>query len=162
QHWLVEQYADALYRFVYNQVGGHVQEAEDIVQDTFLVALRSIKRFRHQSSLKTWLFGIASNKVKDRWRRVVRHPEVELPEWFPGIGGAEIPEETLARSDVRKMVREALTALPAHYRTALVLKYVEGWPVIEIAGAMGRSEKSVESILVRARRRLAAILEGGL
>ena len=66
---LVERYADDVYRFVYHQVGGIAQDAEDIVQETFVAALNGIHRFRGDSKLRTWLFSIAAHKVADLRRR---------------------------------------------------------------------------------------------
>ncbi len=68
-------------------------------------------------------------------------------------------EGMMERVEQRQMIRAALLRLPPHYRTALVLRYVEGLSVAETAEIMHRSLKSVESILVRARRRLAELLK---
>ncbi|MBN1486221.1 MAG: RNA polymerase sigma factor [Anaerolineae bacterium] len=159
---LVELYTDSLYRFVYNQVGGTAQDAEDVVQETFVAALKAVRRFRGKSKLRTWLFGIASHKVADHQRRSFRQDRIvtsqDLGPWF---SAPPRPDEMVEKLELRQTVREALLQLPAHYRTALVLKYVEEMPVQEIAEVMKRSFKSVESILVRARRSLAEVLEGG-
>jgi len=158
---LVEQYADDLYRFVYNQVGGSEQDTEDIVQDTFIAALKAIRRFRGDSKLRTWLFSIAVHKAMDRKRYLARRPQIPLQDVTFSLPASEDkPEQLLERFEMRQAVRQALLQLPHHYRAALVLKYVEEMTVKEIAQIMDRSVKSVESILVRARRRLAEIFEG--
>ncbi len=157
---LVDQYADDVYHFVYNQVGGSAQDAEDIVQETFVAALKAIRRFRGDSKLRTWLFGIASHKVIDMRRWAARRPQVnfgDIPFFLDAPG--MVPERVLERDELRKAVRLALLQLLPHYRAALVLKYVEGMSVREIAGVMHKTEKSIESILVRARRALASMLE---
>jgi RNA polymerase sigma-70 factor (ECF subfamily) len=156
---LVTGHADALYRFVYHQVGGIAQDAEDIVQETFLAAVRQAGRFRGQSRLRTWLFSIASHKVADHWRRQRRRAELPLFEDHPLVDKAMGQEGMMERVEQRQMIRAALLRLPPHYRTALVLRYVEGLSVAETAEIMHRSLKSVESILVRARRRLAELLK---
>jgi RNA polymerase sigma-70 factor (ECF subfamily) len=69
------------------------------------------------------------------------------------------PEQAMEHLEARQKVRQALLQLPPHYRTALVLKYVQDMRVREICQVMQRSGKSVESILVRARRLLSKILE---
>ncbi|RMF29791.1 MAG: sigma-70 family RNA polymerase sigma factor, partial [Chloroflexi bacterium] len=86
-------------------------------------------------------------------------------EWGLGYGDLS-PEQVLHEEEARQQVWAALAALPDHYREALVLKYIEGLSVAEVAQVMDRSFKSVESILVRARRALADLLlqqdqEGG-
>lgn len=157
---LVTLYSDDVYRFVYNQVGGSTQDAEDIVQETFLAALKAIQYFRGQSKLRTWLFSIAAHKVADHHRRHARQPHIdfqEVPDTL--LADTPLPEQHLEHMEIRQAVRQALRQLPPHYRTALVLKYVELAPVQEIAKIMARSEKSIESILVRARRLLGELFE---
>ena len=159
---LIEQYADDVYRFVYHQVGGLAQDAEDIVQETFISALNAIHRFRGDSKLRTWLFSIAAHKIADLYRRAKRKPEIvsqDVATLFHAEGLR--PEQAVEHLEARQRVRQALSQLPPHYRTALVLKYVWEISVREICQVMQRSEKSVESILVRARRLLSKILEDG-
>jgi len=156
---LIEQYADDVYRFVYHQVGGLAQDAEDIVQETFLAALNGIHRFRGDSKLRTWLFSIAAHKIADLHRRARRRPEIVSQDVATLQAEDSHPEQAVEHLEARQRVRQALLRLPPHYRTALVLKYVREIPVRDICQVMQRSEKSVESILVRARRLLSKILE---
>ncbi len=157
---LVELYADDVYRFVYNQVGGSVQDAEDLVQETFLAAIKALQRFRGDSKIRTWLFGIAAHKVTDRYRRWSRQPSVPLQTVaFSLLAETPPPEQSMEYDEAHYLLRQALSELPLHYRTALVLKYIEEMPVKEMAKIMHRSEKSIESILVRARRMLTELFE---
>lgn len=159
---LVERYADDVYRFVYHQVGGIVQDAEDIVQETFVAALNAIHRFRGDSKLRTWLFSIAAHKVADLRRRAGRRPETVPLDMASSLQAeGPHPEQSVEHLEARQIVRRALLRLPPHYRAALVLKYVQDMRVREICQVMQRSEKSVESILVRARRLLSKILGDG-
>jgi len=149
---LVRGYADAVYRFIYHQVGGVAEDAEDLTQETFLAALQGAHRFRGDSRLRTWLFRIAAHKIADHWRsRRRRPPEVPLEAWHPATSTDTSPPAFLEETEIRERVRAALLRLPPHYRTALVLRYVEEMPVAEIAQVMERSSKSVESILLRAK-----------
>jgi RNA polymerase sigma-70 factor (ECF subfamily) len=158
---LVRLYADDVYRFVYNQVGGSAQDAEDVVQETFVAALKAIRRFKGDSKLRTWLFSIAAHKAIDHRRRTSRHVEISTQDVVIPLPAEQVlPEQAVERFEVRQAVRQSLLQLPSHYRTALILKYVEEMPVREMALVMKRSIKSVESILVRARRLLAQIFEG--
>jgi len=157
---LVTSYTDDVYRFVFNQVGGIEQDAEDIVQETFIAALKSIRRFQGKSKLRTWLFSIASHKVIDQQRWQARRPQLELSEnTLARLTKGPMPEQIVEKIETRQALRQALLQLPPHYRTALVLKYIEALSVREIANIMQRSIKSVESILVRARRALETIVE---
>ena len=156
----VEQYADDVYRFVFHKVGGIAQDAEDIVQETFVAALNAIHRFRGDSKLRTWLFSIAAHKVADLRRRIKRRPEIVPLDTDTSLQAEGLhPEQAVEQLEARERIHRALSQLPQHYSTALVLKYVQDMRVREIGEAMKRSEKSVESILVRARRLLAKILE---
>lgn len=149
---LVREYAEGVYRFVYHQVGGSVEDAEDLTQETFLAALQSAHRFRGDSRLRTWLLRIAAHKIADHWRSHRRRPpQVPLEAWHPATSTAISPPAFLKEAETREWVRAALLRLPPHYRTALVLRYVEEMSVAEIAQVMGRSLKSVESILLRAK-----------
>ena len=155
----VERYTDDVYRFVYHQVGGGAQDAEDIVQETFVAALKAIHRFRGDSKLRTWLFSIASHKVADMYRRAGRRPKIVPLDVASSLHAKDpYPEQVVEHREARQRVRQALLQLPPHYRTALVLKYVQDMRVREICQVMQRSEKSVESILGRARRLLSKIL----
>lgn len=155
---MVREYGDMVYRFVYHQVGGVVEDAEDITQETFLAALRSAHRFRGDSRLRTWLFRIAAHKIADHWRsRRRRPPELPLEDWH--LTGEDVsPPAFLEETEVRERVRAALLTLPPHYRIALVLRYVEDVPVAEMAQIMERTPKSVESILIRAKQMLGQTL----
>ena len=158
---LVQRYADDVYRFVFNRVGGSAQDAEDVVQETFIAALDAIDNFKGDSKLSTWLFSIASHKAIDHQRWFARRPEVDLQDKTFFLSGDDpLPSQAFARFEVRQAVRKTLLQLPSHYRTALVLKYVEEMTVTEMTKVMKRSEKSIESILVRARRLLARMFEG--
>ncbi|MFN3763501.1 MAG: RNA polymerase sigma factor, partial [Anaerolineae bacterium] len=138
---------------------GVVEDAEDLTQETFLAALQSAHRFRGDSRLRTWLFRIAAHKIADHWRsRHRRPPELPLEDWHSTAGEETFSFALLEETEVRDRVRAALLTLPPHYRTALVLRYVEDMPVAEMARAMERSPKSVESILIRAKQMLAQAL----
>ncbi len=156
----VQQYADDVYRFIYHQVGGITQDAEDIVQITMIAALNSMHRFRGDSKLRTWLFSIAAHKVLDFRRRTGRRPQTIPHDATAPFQTDDLsPEQAVEQAEARQKMRQALLQLPPHYSTALVLKYVEDMSVREICQVMQRTEKSIESILVRARRLLAEIIE---
>ncbi|MBN2006143.1 MAG: sigma-70 family RNA polymerase sigma factor [Anaerolineae bacterium] len=158
---LVELYTDDVYRFIYNQVGGSVQDTEDLVQETFLAAMKALRRFRGDSKIRTWLFSIAAHKVTDRYRHWGRRPSVPIQTVaFSLLAETPPPEQRMEHNEANRLIRQALLELPPHYRTALVLKYIEEMSVKEMAKIMHRSEKSVESILVRARRMLTSLFEG--
>jgi RNA polymerase sigma-70 factor (ECF subfamily) len=129
---LIERYSGDIYALLY-RITESPEEAADLTQDTFLRALRSIKGFRGDAGLKTWLFRIAINESRNRfrwWKRRRRDVTISLD---ATVGNSEIPfSETLADRSVSPeeaaLTRErehaleaALLDLPASYREAVVL-----------------------------------------
>ena len=164
---LYNTYADRIYSLVFNQVDRNHDVAQDIVQETFVAALKSAANFRNQSKVYTWLCSIANKKVSDFYRRQKRQAKYQItkalePDQIGDVGAlAPHPAEPEERQEVTKQV---LFNLPLHYRQVLILKYVEEMPVLEISQIMGRSPKSIEGLLTRARKemqtKLAAPSEG--
>lgn len=158
-----DRYVDDVYRFVYHQVGGHHQDAEDVTQDTFITAIRNLDSFRGDSRVYVWLCGIAWRKASELRRRRdhTRTPRVaeedELRE-FESASDQLTVEDVAERQVVRDRVWQTLLALPQHYQQALTLKYLEGFTVSETALLMGKTEKATESLLTRARDAFKALL----
>jgi len=148
---------DRVYSLVFNQVDRDHEVAQEIVQETFVAAVKAVKFFQVRSSISTWLCSIANRKVADYYRRKKREDKHRVgydveQEKIPDISrGAAAPEEA---EDFNIAVRQALSKLPLHYRQAVILKYVEGFSVADIGEIMGRSAKSVEGLLTRARKEL--------
>jgi RNA polymerase sigma-70 factor (ECF subfamily) len=154
---------DRLYRHIYHQVHQDHAAAEDVMQETFMAALRGIARFRRDASLKTWLYSIAGHKIADWHRRQARRGRQSLSpaasqQELRKLDQGPLPDEIVQKKETRAVVRAALAQLPVHYRRALVLKYVEAYSVREISQDMGKSYKSIESLLVRARKALREAL----
>jgi len=157
---LYNTYADRIYSLVFHQVGRNHEVAQDIVQETFVAALKSATKFRNQSKVYTWLCSIANNKVSDFYRRQKRQAKYQTME---ALEADQIGDETLAADfaetgERQADARQALSSLPLHYRQVLILKYVEEMPVLQISKIMGRSPKSIEGLLTRARKELRAKL----
>ena len=155
---------DAVYRFVYHQVGGHREDAEDVTQDTFITAIDNLESFRGESRLYVWLCGIAWRKASDfrRRRDHANTPRPTAEDELRDIPTARLQptvEETAERDLLRHQVWQALQALPDHYRQVLTLKYIEEFEVSEIALLTSKTEKAVESLLTRARHALRAELD---
>jgi RNA polymerase sigma-70 factor (ECF subfamily) len=161
------------------RVLGSVVDAEDAVQDTMVRAWKSLDRFEGRSSLRTWLYRIATNVCFDvlaaRGRRgrpvedgpagTVDDPLEERPRtyWLEPIPDAlAVPddasplEQTMMRQSIRLAFVAALQHLPARQRVALLLADVLGWSAAEIAESLDASVPAVNSALQRARATLAA------
>jgi len=159
---LYDAYFDRIYALVFNQVARNREAAQDIVQETFLAALKSAGKFNGRSRAYTWLYSIATKKVADfyrRQKRVAKHQvktangTLELDQLSDSKQSAS---GTVESDEESHAVQQALAGLPLHYRQVLVLKYTEEIPVLEISQIMGRSPKSIEGLLTRAREELRA------
>lgn len=150
---LYNLYFDRIYSLVFNQLARDREATQDIVQETFLAALKSASRFRGQSKVYTWLYSIASKKVADFYRHRTREAKRQN-ESLERYATSLSPNGTLESEEKHQLVQTTLSRLPWHYRQVLLLKYVEEMPVSEISQVMERSPKSVEGLLTRARREL--------
>jgi RNA polymerase sigma-70 factor, ECF subfamily len=164
---LYDRYFDRLYSLVFNQVDRNRDIAEDIVQETFLAALKSAKGFKGRSSAYTWLCSIAYHKVADHYRRQSRERkrmvsgiDVDTVDDTENPGRQPQPDSLIESAETRQVVNEALAKLPWDYRQVLILKYVEEMSVLEIGQIMDRSPKSIEGLLTRSRKALQTHLSG--
>ena len=159
-------YRSRLYSLVLEQVDRDQAVAEDLVQEVFLAALSSLDKFRGDSQLYTWLRSIALHKINDFYRRQAREPKPQnsFPDFnalmLEQTGDNEPATFTLMESEeMRQSVHQALAGLPRDYQEVLVLKYLKDMPVLAISEIMGRSPKSVEGLLSRARKAMRDNLE---
>jgi RNA polymerase sigma-70 factor, ECF subfamily len=155
-----DRYVRDLYGFVQHLAGGDVALAEEIHQEVWLAAIEGIERFNIRSGrFRDWLMGIARHRVSRHFRGIARvsYATVHSSGSGPELAGLPPPEqlEDLERAEV---IRAALLCMVPEYRDVLLQKYVEGWSVAEIAERTGRTAKSVESLLTRARQRLRGLL----
>jgi len=159
---LIDSAGPVVYGFVLARVGGHQEVAEDLVQETFLEAVRSAPSFRGEAALTTWLCAIARHRIA-RHYRAERRREV-ADSGLVALSGEAAPEPSEGLLDTverRDEVMAALGRLPVVHKQVLVLKYLDGMSVEEIAGELGRSRVQVQSLLQRARDGLRRHLEHG-
>jgi len=123
------------------------QDAEDVTQETFLQACRNLKRFRGDASFATWLLAIARTQVALWYRRRKRQREV--------IEVIDLTQADPAPPALLQIeIRSAVAALPTGYREAIVLRYVNGLDLVEVAKALGISAGAAGVRLHRARKLL--------
>lgn len=154
--------------------------AEEVVQDAWLTLLQSLVRFEYRSSLRTWLLGIVVNLARSRARAERRsHPlpegadtpsvdpsrflPADHPRW-PHHWAAEpvpwtTPEEALLAGETRRIILEAVDALPPAQREVLVLRDIEGIPAAEACNILGLTDTHQRVLLHRARSRVRAAVE---
>lgn len=128
--------------------------AEEVLQDTFLGFIESLRDFRGQSSLKTFLYSIAKNKVVDKLRKKKLKQIFfsHVPSFFVESFAAVFLDEELDRKHLTKKIEGVFGKLPNDYAEVLRLKYREGYKVAEIAKRIKLSFKATESLLFRARK----------
>lgn len=156
QHGTEEALAEFYRRFAPGLRGFFARRAaaadalDDLVQETMVAAVTAIMRFRGQSQVYTWLCGIARHKLLDYYEASRARP-AQLPADVPG--GDPATDRLLEA----ELVQATLARLPQEYRRAMELRYLEELPVAEVAKTMNKTVKSVESILVRARKAFAGV-----
>ena len=139
--------APRVYAYLYGRTGS-LTIAEDLTQETFVEVVRNPHTYDGRPDAIGWLIGIARHRLSrhfraergdlDRREAMVRQLVVEAPD------GRQLVEE-------RDLLLSALATLPVDHRTALMLRFVDGLPVREVAGILGRSEDAAESLIRRAR-----------
>ena len=162
---LVEQHSRAVFRLAFRMTGNE-QDAEDVVQETFLRAYRQLDKYEARSSFSTWLYRIASNYSLDLIRMRKRHEDKRergkaeerdilqtLPVNTPG------PERITYSRQVQERVNEALNELSAQERTAFVLRHFEGMSIDEIGEALGTGTNATKHSIFRAVQKLRRSLE---
>jgi RNA polymerase sigma-70 factor (ECF subfamily) len=155
----VSRYTDAVYGYVRHRLGRRTDMVDDMVQDVFIAALGGLAQFRGESSLRSWLLGIARHKVEDFYRRQLQAPE-SLDEEADGPASADPPlDEAIDRERARAKTQQILQQLPEQYGLALLWRYWENRSVRDIAAATGKTEKAIERTLARARTQFRALWE---
>lgn len=158
---LYREHVDRIYRFA-QRLCGQDDDAQDLVQDTFLNAYRGLSRFRGEAQFSTWLYTIASRACIRMRRRRKGQPqrELSLEDFIPTTEGelrlqipteGLTPEQALENKQLRRALNQAIQKLPPKYRLVLVLRDMEGLSAKEVGDVMGLNERAVKSRLHRAR-----------
>lgn len=169
---LVEAYSPRVYRLALGMLNDE-QEAEDVLQETFLNAFRALPDFEGRSSLATWLHRIAANQALMRLRRArpatipVEDDDPEAPSQGVPLQLFDwccLPEPELMNDEVRREMRAALDELSPALRAVFVLRDLNGFDTQETAGLLDLSQGAVKTRLSRARgqlrQRLSAYFAG--
>ncbi len=163
---LVTSYSESIYKML-SHLTGDAEEAHDLTQETFLQAFRGVGNFRGDADLKTWLFRIALNQARNRWRWWQRW----LPKSFVSLDApksdesfslhetlsddsSKSPEAELLSREETQNLRNALQNLSPQYREAVILRDIEGFNYEEIAVALETNVGTVKSRIARGRLEL--------
>ena len=161
--WLIDRFHQPVYGLVYRMLNDPA-DAADTTQEVFLKAFRGMHRFNGEASLKTWIYRIAIHEASNRRRWWFRHkgretsmeqetrPATALKHMLvdPGSG----PFDSVAQEEVRAKVEAELGQVPEPYRTAVILRDIEGLSYEEMAEILEVSLGTVKSRLVRGREAL--------
>jgi RNA polymerase sigma-70 factor (ECF subfamily) len=163
---LVNEHQRMVYQLALHLLGDP-DEALDLSQEVFLNVFRTIGRFRGHSALRTWIYRIVVNQVRNRqrwWKRRHRSELVSLEQRLEAQGDLpapnvlEEPDRVFGRKELASRIAAALKTLPFEQRTAIILREVDGLSYEEIAYSLGVAVGTVKSRLTRAREALRAQL----
>jgi RNA polymerase sigma-70 factor, ECF subfamily len=169
---LVARHAGQVYRVAYGITLSAV-DAEEVVQDVFLTLFRKVEAFEGRAALASWLYRVATNAALIKRRGKRYQVEMKLEDLLPKFredghrdhdrawlvaDWSQAPDEELITEETRAVVRQAIDALPEHYRAVVVLRDMEGLSSEEVAAILGESVASVKSRVHRARMALRELL----
>jgi RNA polymerase sigma-70 factor (ECF subfamily) len=152
---LYRRHTPKLNQLLLRMLGGVEQDAEDVVQETWVRAVEGARKFEWKSSFPSWLIGIGINRARELLRRRSRRPLFDLTEQCE-------PRAPVTPVGERIDLERALALLPVGYRTVLVLHDLEGYRHEEIAERLGIAAGTSKSQLFHARRYVRALLEPAL
>ncbi len=164
---LVETHSPAIYRLALRMLN-NPQDAEDVLQETFIKAFQHIERFDGRARLSTWLYRIATNEALMLLRkRKVESISLEAPagdavpeeqEPLEIVDWSHLPEKTLLTGEVRAYLEHAVRTLPESLKVVFLLREIEGLSTRETAEILQLSEAAVKTRLSRARLQLRELL----
>jgi len=154
---LVRMYQEPLYRYLC-RLSGDGEDAMELTQNSFVKAYLSIRRFRGDSSFKTYLFAIASNTWKNTLRDRGKRRSVDI-EQVP-ITSGDNPHDEIVRHQEQRRFWSLVDKLPARQKEALTLRIREGYPFEEVAKVMGCTTGSAKASYHHAVDKLKVAFEG--
>ncbi|MGD8329230.1 MAG: sigma-70 family RNA polymerase sigma factor [Acidobacteriota bacterium] len=166
---LVWRWEKPLFNFTYKYIGD-AQLAQDMVQETFIRVLRSIRTYEHRGAFSTWLYRIAVNLCKDHFRKK-KLPMVSLHDYYTTSSGDRVyvkdsiaddaprSDEAMAAADREEMVRRLLAGLPEEQRVVILMKEYQTLTFREIAEVLEIPEGTVKARLYRGLRTMREQLE---
>lgn len=154
---LYEVYGRKILNYLYRMTGSK-EEAEDLAQDTFILAYRKLDTLQDPDRFQSWLYRIAQNNVYQRYRgfrpqteSIDQAEEDQLPELERLASQAKGPEEQVLAAELEEVIEKAINELPEKYRSVFVLSAIQKLSYAEIAEILNRSLPAVKSDIHRAR-----------
>ncbi|HUW21178.1 MAG TPA: RNA polymerase sigma factor [Candidatus Bathyarchaeia archaeon] len=158
QGLIYRRYHKRILNYILSRVQS-LEDAEEILQETFISAFEALPFYSGRSSWLTWICGIAKHEIADFYRK--KKIKTVVFSLFPSleifVSKALGPEADLEEKELKRKVLKVLRLLAEGYARILRLKYMQGFSVREIAQKFGETEKAIESRLTRARKAFARI-----
>ena len=162
---LVERHSHALFRLAFRMTGNE-QDAEDLVQDTFIRAYRQLHRFDSRASFSTWLYRICTNRALDlsgreRFGRNIsrsKKKKMDPVGWIPIAAHDPSPERLTHSRQLADLLPSALENLTELERAAFVLRHYEGFNITEVSEALGLKASAAKQSIFRAVQKLRRAL----
>ncbi len=145
--------ADELYSYIRSRLAPRYDQVDDLVQEVFLAAWKSLPQYRGEGPLRAWVMGIARHKVEDYYRQCLRAPS-SLEEADSAPAACEVVsdfQELIDRDELRRKTLQVIEELPERYRMALLWRYWEKASARDMSVKTGKTEKAIERLLARAR-----------
>jgi RNA polymerase sigma-70 factor (ECF subfamily) len=162
---LVERHSRSVFRLAY-RITGNEQDAEDVVQDTFIRAYRQIARFESRSSFATWLYRVAVNCSHDQLRRRPRtvpqrsgDDQGDALSGLADVSAGSNPERVLMSREIERRVRDGLDSLSETERAAFILRHFEGLSIEEIGRSLGLAASATKHSVFRAVQKMRRAVE---
>jgi RNA polymerase sigma-70 factor (ECF subfamily) len=160
---LVERHSRAVFGVAY-RITGRVEDAEDVVQETFLRAYRQLDRFEARANLRTWLHRIATNCAIDLLRARPKREVAEEPDTLERVAGAtgdgpSTPERTLLGVQIKERLAGAMVLLTEMERATFTLRHFEGLSIDEIGRMLGLNTSATKHSFFRAVRKMRRELQ---
>ena len=153
---LYERYQRSIYRYLYYRVGDP-QTAEDLTSEVFLRMIEALSNYNNQNiSFQAWLFQIARNLSIDHYRKKGAQRDVQLEDNLPEQN--DEPLEVIDQELTSEKLRRALIDLPDNQRDVIVMRFISGMPIVEVAQVLHKSEDSIKGLQRRALLALREIL----
>ena len=165
-HALVDRHSRAVYRLAYRMTGSP-QDAEDVVQETFLRAYKQLGRFESRANFSTWLHRIAVNcsidLIRSRPHREAAHDSPDLEQFGAAADRTDTagatPERLMWSTEVQERISAAMTGLSSMERAAFMLRHFEGRSIEEISQSLGLKANATKHSIFRAVRKMRVALE---
>lgn len=157
---LVNEYYPALLNFLLC-MGCQPGDAEDIIQETFIKAVRGLHNYRHLNRFRIWLFKICHNSLRDYHKKASRRREISFDPVDLPTAGTVNPESSIIEREHALRVQATLNRLPPKQRLAVVLRYYHGFSLQDIAAMSHCPVGTVKSRLNKALKTLKYIIQEG-